>query len=137
MQLSTDQARKLIVHLNEKDTVGRSSAYKRLLEILHSSKVMSLSIFRGIAGSDRDKNFQTIKILELSSNLPIKIEAIVSEASAVEVIEAVCQAAETLTVEVSDIWVVRVGTNRAITAGKDHQDCINDCCRTMANNRNV
>ena len=72
-------AKKLTVYVDEADKYGGKPVYEVLLDIFFKKKLSGVSVFKGIAGYGNDGVFHTSKMLELSINLPIKLEIVESE----------------------------------------------------------
>ena len=102
-------AKKLSIYVGETDRFGDKPVYEVLLDILHKKKIAGVSVFKGVAGYGADGVFHTSKILLLSSDMPMKIEAVDSEAMINMVLPDVCQVVEKGLVEVTDANVVKCG----------------------------
>jgi hypothetical protein len=74
--IHTGPAKKLSIYLDEADKVNGKPVYEILLDIFYQRKIAGATVFRGIEGYGGDRVFHTAKILELSTTLPVKIEAI-------------------------------------------------------------
>jgi len=70
------------------------------------------SVFRGVSGYGSDMVLHSSKMLDLSTNLPLKIEAVDSEAKIDSVLPEICEVLEKGLVEVSDTLVIRCDANR-------------------------
>jgi uncharacterized protein len=71
-----------------------------------------VSVFRGIAGYGGDGIFHTSKILELSINMPIKLEVVESEDMITRVLPEVYKVVEKGLVEISDTTVLKCSGRR-------------------------
>lgn len=100
-------AKKLTVYVDETDRFGGKPVYEVLLDILYKKKIAGVSVFRGMAGYGTDGVFHTAKMLELSTNLPVKVEAIDSEDMINKVLPDIYHVVEKGLVEVSDTTVVK------------------------------
>jgi PII-like signaling protein len=78
-----------------------------LLDIFFKREIMGVSVFRGIAGYGSDGIFQTSKMLELSTNMPVKIKVVESEEMINNVLPDVHHVVEKGLVEVADTSVVK------------------------------
>ena len=67
-------AKKLTVYVDEMDKFHGKPVYEVLLDIFFRKKIMGVSVFRGIAGYGSDGVFHTAKMLELFTNMPVKVE---------------------------------------------------------------
>ncbi|MGE5172618.1 MAG: DUF190 domain-containing protein, partial [Betaproteobacteria bacterium] len=70
-------------------------------------KIAGVSVFRGVAGYGSDGVFHTSKMLELSTSLPVKIEAVDSEEMIDTVLPDVSEIVGKGLVEISDTYVVK------------------------------
>jgi PII-like signaling protein len=99
-------AKKLTVYVDETDKFGGRPVYEVLMDIFYKRKISGVSVFRGVAGYGSDGVFHTSKMLELSSSLPVKIEAVDSEEMINSVLPEVAEIVEKGLVEVSDTNVI-------------------------------
>ena len=100
-------AKKLSIYVDETDRFGGKPVYEVLLDILYKKKLAGVSVFRGVAGYGTDGVLHTSKILMLSTDMPVKIEAVDSEEMINKVLPDVYQVVEKGLVEVSDTNVVK------------------------------
>ncbi len=104
-------AKKLTVYVDEADKYGGKPVYEVLLNIFFRKKLAGVSVFRGIAGYGSDGVFHTSKMLELSINMPVKVEVIESEDVINKILPDVYQVVEKGLVEVSDTNVIKCCSN--------------------------
>ncbi len=100
-------AKKLTVYVDESDKFGGKPVYEVLLNIFYKKKIAGVSVFRGVAGYGSDGVFHTAKMLELSTSLPVKIEAVDSEEMITGVLTDVSDIVEKGLIEISDTNVVK------------------------------
>lgn len=100
-------AKKLTIYIDEIDKFHGRPIYEILLDIFFKKKIIGVSVFRGIAGYGGDGIFHTAKMLELSTSLPVKIEAVDSEEMINKVLPDVYHVVEKGLVEVSDTNVIK------------------------------
>ena len=100
-------AKKLTVYVDETDKIGGRPVYEALMDIFYRKKISGVSVFRGVAGYGSDGVFHTSKMLELSSSLPVKIEAVDSQEMIDSVLPDVAEIVEKGLVEISDTYVVK------------------------------
>jgi len=100
-------AKKLTVYIDETDKLGGKPVYEVLMDIFYKKKIAGVSVFRGVAGYGSDGVFHTSKMLELSTSLPVKIEAVDSEEMINAVLPDVAGIVEKGLVEISDTYVVK------------------------------
>jgi hypothetical protein len=106
-------AKKLTVYVDETDRFEGRPVYELLMNLLYTNKIAGVGAFRGVAGYGSDRVFHTAKMLELSTTLPIKVEAVDAAEMIESVLPEVCRIAGKGLVEVSDTTVVKCST-------KDH-----------------
>lgn len=107
-----DMAKKLTIYIDEKDKSHHRPVYEALLDILHRNGVAGASVFRGVSGYGADMVLHSSKMLDLSTNLPLKIEAVDTEAKIDSVLPEICEVVEKGLVEVSDTLVIRCDAGR-------------------------
>ncbi len=100
-------AKKLTIYVDEIDKFQGKPVYEVLLDILFKKKIIGVSVFRGVAGYGSDGVFHTAKMLELSTDMPVKIEAVDSEEMINKVLPDVYHVVEKGLVEVSDTNVIK------------------------------
>jgi len=100
-------AKKLTIYADESDKFRGKPVYEVLLDIFFKKKIIGVSVFRGIAGYGSDGVFHTAKMLELSTNMPVKIEVVDSEEMVNKVLPDVYHVVEKGLVEVTDTNVVK------------------------------
>ena len=77
------------------------------MDVFYRKKISGVSVFRGVAGYGSDGVFHTSKMLELSTSLAVKIEAVDSEEMINTVLPDVAEIVGKGLVEISDIHVVK------------------------------
>ncbi len=100
-------AKKLTVYVDETDKFHGKPVYEVLLDIFFKKKIMGASVFRGVAGYGTDGVFHTVKMLELSTSMPVKVEVVESEEMINKVLPDVYHVVERGMVEVTDTNVVK------------------------------
>lgn len=99
-------AKKITIYADETDKVHGKPVYETVMEICYRNKIAGVSVFRGVAGYGGQRVFHTAKILELSTNLPVKIEIIDSEESINEVLPEITSLITKGLVEIGDTTIV-------------------------------
>ena len=102
-----ETVKRITIYVDEKDRFHHKPVYKAVLDILHEHQVSGASIFRGIGGFGATGVVHSARILELSSDLPIKIEAVDSEEKINMVLPDVCNVVEKGLVTISDTMVIK------------------------------
>jgi PII-like signaling protein len=106
-------AKKLSIYVDETDKFGGKPVYEVLMDIFYKKKISGVSVFRGMAGYGSDGVFHTSKLLELSTSLPVKLEAVDSTENIEAIIPHVLDIVEKGLVEISDTYVVKCCTRKA------------------------
>lgn len=105
-------AKKLTIYVDESDKSHGKPIYEVLLDIFYKKKIAGVSVFRGVAGYGSHGVFHTAKMLELSTDLPVKIEVVDSEDMINSVLDDVTSVVEKGLVEVSDTNVVKCSAGK-------------------------
>ena len=105
-------AKKLSIYVDEADKFHGKPIYEVLIDILFKRKIAGVSVFRGVAGYGSDGVLHTSKILELSTTLPVKIEAVDSEEMINDILPDVTSIVEKGLIEVSDTSVIKCCTKQ-------------------------
>ena len=100
-------AKKLTVYVDETDKYGGKPVYEVLMDIFYRQKIAGVSVFRGVAGYGSDGIFHTSKMLELSTSLPVKIEAVDSEDMIKMVLPLINDVVGKGLIEISDTLVIK------------------------------
>jgi PII-like signaling protein len=100
-------ARRLTIYVDETDKFGGKPVYEALINMFYKKKIAGVSVFRGAAGYGSDGVFHTTKLLELSTNMPVKLEVIDSVEMIESVLPEVYRIVDKGLVEVSDTEVVK------------------------------
>ena len=100
-------AKKLSIYVDETDQFHGKPVYEVLLDIFYKKKISGVSVFRGIAGYGIDGAFHTEKMLELSTSLPVKVEAVDSEEMINKVLPNVYHVVDKGLVDVMDTNVIK------------------------------
>ncbi len=101
------RAKKLSIYVDETDKIMGKPIYEIVMEICYRNKVSGVSVFRGVAGYGGDRIFHTSKILELSTSLPVKIEAVDSEDIMSQILPEICAVVVKGLVEISDTIIIK------------------------------
>jgi PII-like signaling protein len=108
--LQRGPAKRLIVTVNEASRWHGRSLYNALLELFQHKGLAGATVSRGIAGFTGHGTISTINIVDLSSDLPVRIE-IVDSAEAIErVLPDVYDMVDKGLVELQDTTVIKFAT---------------------------
>src|SRR5574340_843887 len=105
--LNTGPAKRLIIYVDETDKIHGKPVYEALLDIFFKRKIAGASVFRGIEGYGSSRVMHTAKILELSTTLPIRIEAVDTELNIDAILLEITPLLHKGLIEVSDTTVVK------------------------------
>jgi len=100
-------AKKLTVYVDETGKYEGKPVYEALMDLFYKQKIAGVSVFRGVAGYGSDGVFHTSKMLELSTALPVKIEAVDSEEMISRVLPLINDIVGKGLIEVSDTFVIK------------------------------
>ena len=100
-------AKKLSVYVDESDKYKGRAVYEVLLDICFRQKIAGVSVFRGVAGYGSDGVFHTSKMLELSTDLPVKIEVVDSEEMINKLLPLISEVVGKGLMEMSDTFVIK------------------------------
>ncbi len=103
----TGPAKKLTIYVDEKDKIHHKPVWEVVVDLLYRNHILGLSVFRGVGGYGSNGALHTAKILELSTDLPVKVEAIDSEAKIFDVLPEITEIVHKGLVEVSDTNVIK------------------------------
>jgi hypothetical protein len=107
--LQPGPARKLIVTVNESDRRGGKSVYNALLELFRHRGLAGATVSRAIAGFTGRGAIRTLNVLDLSADLPVRIEVVDTAEAIDRVLPDVYDIVERGLVEVQDTQVVKFG----------------------------
>jgi hypothetical protein len=105
--ISKGAAKKLTVYVDETDKYKGKPVYEVLMDIFYKQRIAGVSVFRGVAGYGSDGVFHTSKMLELSTDLPVKIEAVDSEEMISRVLPLINDVVIKGLIEISDTLVIK------------------------------
>lgn len=98
---------KLSIYVDEKDKHHHKPVYEVVLDILYDHKIAGASIFRGMGGFGADGIVHSAKILELSTDLPVKIEVIDTRERIEAVLPEICKVVEKGLVILGETTVIK------------------------------
>src|SRR5437763_10534460 len=110
--LTQGPARKITVYVGEDIHHHGEPLYLAVLNYLFYHGVSGATVTKGVAGFGPDHHLHTARILEVSENLPIKIEFIESAAKAEELLPKLLEMIGEGVVEVQDTTVLKSVTAR-------------------------
>ena len=104
--MNTRAAKKLTIFIDETDRFHGRPIYELVMEICFRNRASGVSVFRGVAGYGGNRKFHTAKILELSTDLPVKIEVIESDELINRILPEISSIVTKGLIEVSDTVII-------------------------------
>ena len=108
--LERGPAKRLIITVNEAARWHGRSVYNALLELFRHKGLAGATVSRGIAGFTGHGMIHTINIVDLSSDLPVRIEVVDSAEAIERVLPDVYDMVEKGLIEVQDTTVIKFAT---------------------------
>ena len=105
--LSAGPAKKVNIYVGEDQQYRGHALYVGILDFLFSCGVSDAQAIRGIAGFGADHKMHSARILQLTENLPVKIEFIESAAKVDEIMPKLHEMVGKGLIEVQDTQVVK------------------------------
>src|SRR5579872_3866504 len=100
--LGPGPAKKVGIYIGEDQKYHGHALYTAILEYLFSSGVCDATAVRGIAGFGGDHKMHTARILDLTENLPIKIEFVESLEKVNQIMPKLQEMVDTGLIEMQD-----------------------------------
>jgi uncharacterized protein len=110
--LKTGPAKKVTIYLGEDVHRGHEPLYLAILNYLFSHRVSGATVFKGIAGFGAHHHLHTARILEMSENLPVKIEFVESVDKLEKILPGLLELSGNSMVDVQDTHVLHVAEVR-------------------------
>jgi PII-like signaling protein len=110
--LERGPARKITVYVGEDVRHHGEPLYLAVLNYLFQHRVSGAMITKGVAGFGADHHLHTSRILEVSENLPIKIEFIESAGKAEQLLPKLLDMVGEGVVEAQDTTILKSATAR-------------------------
>ena len=105
--LNPGPAKKVTVYVGEDVHHGGEPLYLAVLNYLFSKRVAGATVVKGVAGFGSDHHLHTSRLLELSGNLPIRMEFIESEQALATLLPALRDLVTQGLIVVSDVEVIQ------------------------------
>lgn len=105
--LNTGPARKVTVYVIEGQTYHGTACYAAILDYLFFRGISDATVTRGMAGFGTDHKMHTNRLVDLSDQMPIKIEFIETPERVQEVLPKLAEIASHGLIEVHDTTVIR------------------------------
>jgi PII-like signaling protein len=111
--LKTGPAKKVTIYLGEDVHRGHEPLYLAILNYLFAHRVSGATVIKGVAGFGAHHHLHTARILEMSENLPIKIEFVETPDVLEKILPALLELSGDAIVDVQDTTVLHVAHNRS------------------------
>ena len=105
--LNTGPAKKVTVYVMEGQTYQGTACYAAILDYLFFRGISDATVVRGVAGFGTDHKLHTSRLVDLSDQMPIKIEFLESPDRVQEVLPKLVEMASHGIIEVHDTNVIR------------------------------
>jgi PII-like signaling protein len=105
--LKAGAAKKVTIYVGEDQQYHGHTVYAAILDFLFYRGVSGATIIRGIAGFGADHHIHTTRMVELSENLPVKIEFIETPERMEELLPKLQELAGTGLIEIQDTTVIK------------------------------
>ena len=105
--LNTGPAKKVTVYVIEGQTYHGTACYAAILDYLFFRGISDATVTRGMAGFGTDHKMHTSRLVDLSDQMPIKIEFIETPERVQEVLPKLAEIACHGLIEVHDTTVIR------------------------------
>lgn len=105
--LKPGPAKKVSIYVGEDQQYHGHALYASILDLLFQSSVSGATAVRGIAGFGAHHKMHTARILDLTTNLPVKIEFIESQEKLDEVLPKLKEMVKSGLVTISDVEVIK------------------------------
>ncbi len=105
--LNTGPAKKVTVYVIEGQTYHGMACYAAILDYLFFRGISDATVTRGVAGFGTDHKMHTSRLVDLSDQMPIKIEFIETAERVQEVLPKLAEIASQGLIEVHDTTVIR------------------------------
>ncbi|OGW41068.1 MAG: hypothetical protein A2010_10130 [Nitrospirae bacterium GWD2_57_9] len=100
---------KLTIYIDETDKLHGKPVYEALLDLFFRKKLAGASVFRGVAGFGSRGKVHTAKILELSTDLPVRVEVVDTREMIESILPDVTALVQKGLIEVSETQVIKCG----------------------------
>jgi uncharacterized protein len=110
--LNTGLAKKVTVYVIEGETYHGMACYAAILDYLFFRGISDATVTRGIAGFGTDHKLHTTRLVELSDQMPIKVEFIETPERVQEVLPKLTEIAFHGLIEIHDTAVIRPASDK-------------------------
>jgi PII-like signaling protein len=104
------QAKRLRIYIGESDRWKRRSLYQAIVEKAKELDLAGATVFRGLMGYGANSRIHTASIVDLSSDLPILVEIIDSEAYIAKLLPFLDEMMEEGMITIDEVEVIKYGS---------------------------
>ena len=108
--LTTGPAKKVTVYVNDGAHHHGEPIYLAVLNYLFEQGVSGTTVTKGVAGFGADHRMHTERILELSANLPVKVEFVEAAGTLERLLPSLLDIVDEGLVEAHDITILKAPT---------------------------
>jgi PII-like signaling protein len=118
--LTSGPAKKVTVYIGEDVHLHGEPLYLAVVNLLFYNGVSGATVIKGVAGFGSDHRLHTTRLLELSENLPVKIEFIETAETVERLLPRLQQIVGNGLVEIQDTTILKAGSEAAEAPGPAH-----------------
>jgi len=104
------QAKRLRIYIGESDRWKRRSLHQAIVEKAKELDLAGATVFRGLMGYGANSRIHTASIVDLSSDLPILVEIIDSEAYIAKLLPFLDEMMEEGMITIDEVEVIKYGS---------------------------
>ena len=105
--LTTGPAKKVCIYVREDQHYHGNSSYAAILEFLFYRGIAGATVTRGIAGFGADHQLHSTRLVDLTQNLPVKVEFVETPDKVEAILPRLHEMVGTGLIEVQDTMIVR------------------------------
>ncbi|MDA8212274.1 MAG: DUF190 domain-containing protein [Clostridia bacterium] len=110
----TGKAKLLKIYVGEAEKWRGKTLYNQIVMKLREAGIAGATVYRGILGYGADKQLHSAKILDLSADLPMVIEAVDSEENIMRILPAVQEMVPRGLIMLVDVNVIQYGAKKKV-----------------------
>ena len=107
----SDSCQELKIYVSEDTRYKGHNLYNEIVFMLKAEGICGVTIYRGIAGYGEGRILHTTRFIEMSSSLPVIIEAVDKKENIIKVLPKIKEMVQEGLVTVQDVKVVSYGKN--------------------------
>lgn len=110
----TGKAKLLKIYVGEAEKWRGKTLYNQIVMKLREAGIAGATVYRGILGYGADKQLHSAKILDLSADLPMVIEAVDSEENILRILPDVQEMVPRGLIMLVDVNVIQYGAKKKV-----------------------